>query len=57
MWALKFIVFFGNNDLTWSKRFSFEIFFINGVFSQIRFNIVKLAQMSATIALIAQTII
>jgi len=57
MWSLKFVVLLSNNNLTWSKGFSFKIFFVNGIFGEIRFNIVELAEMPATIALITETII
>ena len=40
MWSLEFIIFFGDNDLVGSDGFFLEIFFIDGGFGEIRFDVI-----------------
>lgn len=57
MWPFKLIILLGHNDRTRSNRFSFIILFIYRVFSQVRLDVIELAQMPTTTALITQTIL
>ena len=55
MRPLQFIILLSHNHRTRRNRLPLIIFFIDGVFRQVRLDVIELTQMPTTTALIAQT--